>query len=120
MANMTSPLSDMLQEEIKEPLTWSNDCTENFHMLKECRISPPILKIPDLTKPFYLRTGANNAGLGAVMLQYLKNIPQPVSYASRKLFSREKNYSSIEKEYLAIIWAVDKFRYYLYEKEFLI
>ena len=120
MANMTSPLSDMLKKEIKEPLAWSNDCSENFQKLKECMISPPILKIPDLTKLFCLRVDASNAGLGAVMLQYWDNIPQPVSYASRKLLPREKNYSSIEKECLAIIWAVDKFRYYLYGKEFII
>ena len=83
-------------------------------------ISPPLLRVPDLSKKVCLRVDASNVGLGAVLLQYWENIPQPVFYASRKLLPRERNYSAIEKECLALVWAVEKFRYYLYGQEFLI
>ena len=52
MASMTSPLSDMLKIDFKEPLLWDDVCSANFQKLKQCMISPPILKIPDLSKPF--------------------------------------------------------------------
>lgn len=78
----------------------------------------PILRIPDISRPFVLRTDASNIGLGAVLLQPYDGQYFPVSYASRKLLDREKNYSAIEKEGLALVWAVEKFRQYLYGIEF--
>ena len=120
LANLTAPLSDMLKKGTKEPLAWNSLSSENFDILKNVMVTPPILKIPDLSRQFCLRTDASNHGLGAMLFQYFENIPQPVSYASRKLLAAERNYASIEKECLALVWAVDKFRYYLYGKEFII
>ena len=45
--------------------------------------------LPDISKPFCIRTDASYSGLGAVLLQYHENIPMPVAYASKKLFDRE-------------------------------
>ena len=120
LANLTAPLSDMLKKTAKEPLEWTDTTLAKLNELKERLISPPLLKVPDLTKKFCLRVDASNVGLGAVLLQYWDNVPQPVFYASRKLLPREANYSAIEKECLALVWAVEKFQYYLYGREFLI
>ena len=120
LANLSAPLSDMLKKDAKDPLEWSEESTDKLEKLKLCLISPPLLRVPDLGKKFCLRVDASNVGLGAVLLQYWENIPQPVFYASRKLLPRERNYSAIEKECLALVWAVEKFRYYLYGQEFLI
>ena len=76
--------------------------------------------MPDLNKDFVLRTDASNIGLGACLLQYENEIPYPVSFASRKLKPAELNYSTIEKECLALIWAVERFNYYLLGKKFYI
>ena len=71
--------------------------------------------------PFILRTDASETGLGAVLLQEFEGEGKfPIAYASRKLVSQEKNYSVIEKECMAIIWAIEKFRKYLFGTEFLL
>ena len=60
-------------------------------------------------------------GLGTVLLQKGEDgIKHPVAFASRKLLPREGNYSTIEKECLAIVWAIRKFHQYLYGSEFVL
>ncbi|KAK3880810.1 hypothetical protein Pcinc_014731 [Petrolisthes cinctipes] len=65
-------------------------------------------------------TDASQHGLGAVLLQYFDGQPHPVAYASRKLLDRERKYSTIEREALAIVFGVAKFDYYLRGKEFIL
>ena len=86
-------------------------------------MSSPILRLPIFQNgsPFVLRTDASDIGIGAVLLQEFEGEGQlPIASASKKLLPREKNYSVIEKECLAIIWGVEKFRKYLYGVEFLL
>ena len=73
----------------------------------------PVLKLPDVTNKFVLRTDASGTGVGAVLLQYHDNVHDPVAYASRKLLDRETRYSTIERELLAVVWAIQQFKYYL-------
>ena len=61
-----------------------------------------------------------DTGIGAVLLQREDNTDFPVAYASRKLLPRECSYSTIERECLAIVWAVQKFQTYLYGREFVL
>ena len=79
-----------------------------------------ILRIPDINKVFCLRTDASSTGLGATLLQYHGDIPHPVAFASRKLLPREKNYSTIERECLGIVFGVTHFKYYLYGRQFIL
>ncbi|XP_071063354.1 uncharacterized protein [Pseudochaenichthys georgianus] len=64
------------------------------------------------------KTDASDRGLGAVLLQGSSDNRHPVAYISRKLFPREVRYSTVEKEALAIKWALDSLRYYLLGREF--
>ena len=82
--------------------------------------SGPILKLPNVKERFVLRTDASNVGIGAVLMQYHEGELFPVMYASRKLLPREKNYAVIEKECLALVWAIGKFEVYMYGQEFTI
>ena len=76
---------------------------------------------PDFTKPFVLQTDASDVGIGAVLSQSDdKELDHPIAYYSRKLLPRERKYSTIEKECLAIKLAVHAFRVYLLGKPFLI
>jgi len=82
--------------------------------------SEPVLRLPDVNKPFVLRTDASDVGLGAILLQEHEDGTFPVAYQSRRLSRAEANYSIIERECLAIVWAVSKFSCYLYGKAFVL
>lgn len=72
-----------------------------------------MLKAPDFEKPFEIVTDASNIGIAGVLVQIEDGYMRPVSYFSRKLLPRETRYSTIEKELLAIIAALDNFAAYV-------
>lgn len=119
-ASLSGPLSDLLRKNSREPLVWTDFARSNFTKLKECLSIRPILKLPDPCNTFVLRTDASGTGIGAVLMQYTDDTPFPVAYASRKLLDREKNFSTIERECLAIVFGVSKFQYYLLGREFIL
>ena len=88
--------------------------------MKEALSEEPICKLPDVSRPFVLRTDASDTGLGAVLLQEHEGILRMVSCASKKLKGAELNYSTIEKECFAIVWGVRKFSPYLSGTQFVI
>ena len=79
-----------------------------------------VLRLPDISKPFVLRTDASNTGIGAMLLQDHDGPVFPVSYASKKLLEREKAYTTIEKDCFTIIWTMKKLMFYVYGTEFII
>ena len=79
-----------------------------------------ILQLPDWKKEFVVRTDASDSGVGAVLLQEVDGMLKPITYISKKLLPRETRYSTIEKECLAIVWAVERFQVYLYGREFVL
>ena len=81
---------------------------------------PPVLSLPDFGKEFILQTDACNDGVGGVLFQEEAGVKHPVAFAGKKLLPRERNYSTIEKECLAIVWAVQKFQNFLYGKPFVL
>ncbi|GFW12874.1 retrovirus-related Pol polyprotein from transposon 297 [Trichonephila clavipes] len=84
-----------------------------FQTLKQCLVSPPILKQADFSKPFLIRTDPSNYALGAVLLQGEDKDEYPVKFASRLLNPAERNSSTTEREVLAVVWALNKFRGYI-------
>lgn len=80
----------------------------------------PILKAPYLSEPFILRTDASSTRTGPVLLQRHEGIAQAVEYVSRRLLPREAAYLNIEREGLALVWAVKKFNVYLSGKPFIL
>ena len=70
-----------------------------------------MLKLPDFDKDFVLRTDASDTGLGAVLLQKHGEMMFPITYASKKLAGAPKSYATVEKECMAIVWAIAKFSY---------
>ncbi|KXJ13695.1 Retrovirus-related Pol polyprotein from transposon 297 [Exaiptasia diaphana] len=98
-------------------ITWDESKENAFSTLKMLIIKEPIPKLPDLKKSFTLGTDASDFGIGAVLMQEHENQLFP---ASKKLSKREKAYATVEKECLAVIWAVKKFMMYLYGKEFIL
>ena len=93
---------------------WTEASERAFTVLKERLTEPPVLAFPQFDKPFHLATDASETGLGAVLSQVIEGKERVVFYASRALRKAEHNYSTVEKEALAIVWAVTAFRPYLY------
>ncbi|XP_026672572.1 uncharacterized protein K02A2.6-like [Ceratina calcarata] len=91
---------------------WDSNAEKAFNELKSKLINKPVLKFFDVQRPVTLSVDASQNGLGAVILQ--ENLP--VAYASRSLTDTEKNYAQIEKETLAISFACNRFRQYIFGK----
>lgn len=115
---ITKPLTKQLKG--KKPVTIDNEFLKAFDFSKTLLSNDPILQYPDLTKNFILTTDASNFALGAVLSQGTLQNDKPVCFASRTLNDSEMIYSTIEKEMLAIIWAVQYFRPYLFCRKFTI
>ena len=119
-AEIAAPPYDLTKKGKPNCIVWGDREENAFVVLKEKLLCKPLLKLPDMQKPFVLRTDASDLGLGTVLLQTHDEELFPVSYASRRLSNSEKNYSTIERECLAIIWALKKFEIYLYGGEFIL
>lgn len=120
LSDLIAPIQELLKKYSSNTLKWTNLQKDRMNLLKTKLSNPPILTLPDYSKVFYLRTDASDTGLGAVLLQSVDGILKPVAYASRSLLDREKRYAVIERECLSIVWAVEKFKNYLYGKEFIL
>lgn len=110
-AEVTAPLTNLTSGTTK--YLWDPACQEAFTQLKNLLAQGPVLQAPDFTKPFALQTDASDIASGAVLLQERNGTLHPVAYHSAKFNSHQKNYSTVEKELLAIIQAVQRFECYL-------
>lgn len=117
-ASIAKPLTDLTKK--GNAFNWTETQQNAFQTLKFKLCSEPILKYPNFQEPFILTTDASDFAISGILSQ--GNIPDdlPVSYASRTLNPAERNYSTIEKELLAIVWAVRYYRPYLYGRTFTI
>lgn len=87
-----------------------------FTELKQALVQAPVLALPNFQKPFILETDASDIGFGAVLMQD----NHPIAYLSKDVCAKNQSMSTYEKECLAIILAVDKWRSYLQHQEFII
>ena len=117
-SEIASSLNKLMKKNTK--YIWTNECQVAFETLKKAFISPSVLIYPDFNKPFLLTTDASGDALGAVLSQGPPGGDRPIAYASRSLNSAERNYSTIERELLAMVWATKNFRSYLLGRKFII
>ena len=120
-SDIALPLSLVVEHKHYE---WKLPQELSFNRLKKHLCSEPVLKHPDFSEnspPFIIQTDASGTGLAGVLLQSdAVGGEHPVCYASKKLSKTERNYSTVHREALAIIWAVRKFREYVYGKKFIL
>ena len=90
-------LTDLTKKNQPNHIKWTEEYNKALVQLKTELCGDPILKLPDTSKAFTLRTDASDTGLGAVLLQLHQNILFPVAYISKKLLPQECNYSVMEK-----------------------
>ncbi len=117
-SSLAAPLTDLTRKGQPERVVWSPDAEEAFRRVKHALTEEPVLRAPDFGCPFLLQTDASETGLGAVLSQVQEGEEHPVLYISRKLTKAERNYATVEREALAIKWAVLELRYYLLGRKF--
>jgi len=110
------PLTDLLKKDIT--FQWGHKQQHAFETLKKTLCSQPLLQYPDFTKPFVITIDASGYAIGGILSQGPVGKDLPILYTFRLLNQAERNYSTIEKELLAIVYCVNYFRPYIYGQKF--
>jgi hypothetical protein len=110
-SRVAEPLTRLTKK--SSPWLWEKEQETAFQTLKCCLTTAPILRQADSTKPYRIKSDASGYAIGAVLVQGEGSEEHPVEYASRLLTKAERNYSTTEREALAVVWAVEKFRSYI-------
>ncbi|GFW01290.1 hypothetical protein TNCV_5029451 [Trichonephila clavipes] len=113
---LAEPLQSLLKSGVE--FHWGPEEVEAFNSLKKALTSDPVLGMYDERASTEIHTDASGYGIGAVLVQIQNNVEKVIAYASRTLTKAEKNYSTTERECLAIVWATNKFRPYIFGKHF--
>lgn len=107
------PLIDLRK---KHAFKWNQEAELAFSALKSAMSSTPVLALPDYTKEFVVETDGSQGGIGVVLMHSGK----PIVYFSEVLAQKHRGKSIYEKEYMALLSAVDKWRHYLQFKNFIV
>jgi hypothetical protein len=147
LASLAEPLYKLTKKD--SPWRWRAEVEQAaMDRIKTALTTPPLLRLPDFSRPFVLYTDASDVGLGAVLSQSYEEAPStpkangsskrtddksndttipphryiehPIYYASRTLHAAERNYTTTERECLAVKWAVTLFRPYLLGRHFIV
>lgn len=117
-ANIARPLTDLTRKQVT--FHWDDDCNRAFEALKRCLTTAPILCHFDPDLPTEVHTDACGYGIGAVLVQRKDGQERVVAYVSRHLNRAEQNYSTVEQECLAVVYACRQFRPYIFGSHFTI
>ena len=98
----------------KDQFKWSEKAEAAFHKLKKAMVNPPVLTLPDFSKPFVVETDASNTRIGAVLMQE----GHPLAYISKALSPKHQGLLVYEKELFVIVYAVTKWHHYLHGRHF--
>lgn len=107
------PLTILLR---KNNFHWNQEAEQAFNQLKQAMIQAPVLALPNFNQQFIIEADASGGGIGAVLMQQ----GQPIAFMSKALSTQHQALSVYEKELLALVSAVQKWRPYLIGREFVI
>lgn len=112
LSKQTAALRNLTRNDVS--FEWSKIHDTEFENMQNIVTSEPVLAIYDPNKPVIVQTDASKDGLGCVLIQENR----PVAFASRTLSQSEQKWAQIEKELLAIVFACQRFHFFLYGREF--
>lgn len=110
-SKIIQPLCKLLEKE--SDFIFDDACLQAFHTIKEKLISAPIITKPNWEMPFEIMCDASDYAVGAVLGQRVDKLFRPIYYASKTMNEHQINYTTTEKEMLAVVFALDKFRSYI-------
>ena len=110
-SKIAKPLYKLLEKDAK--FMWDAECQQRFEELKAYLTIIPIVRAPDWQLPFEVMCDASDLAVEAVLGQRATGKPYVVYHARKTLNEAQKNYTTTEKECLAVVYALDKFRAYL-------
>ncbi|KAJ0576065.1 putative nucleotidyltransferase, Ribonuclease H [Helianthus annuus] len=110
-SKISRPLTKLLEKDA--PFIFDKECNQAFLTLKEMLVNAPIMIAPDWKFPFEIMCDASDFAVGAVLGQRKEKHFHPIYYASKTLNDAQENYTTTEKELLAVVFAFDKFSSYL-------
>ena len=117
LSTVIKPLNELLEKNRK--WVWSDACQSAFENVKKLITSEPVLTHYDPQAPLRLACDASPYGLGAVLSHVMPDgSEKPIAFASRSLTKAERNYAQIDREAVAIFWAVKKFFAFLFGRKF--
>ncbi|GAB2277746.1 hypothetical protein Dimus_039242 [Dionaea muscipula] len=108
---ISRPLCELLKKDVE--FIFNENCRTSFEHLQSLLTTAPIIQPPDWSLPFEIICDASDYAVGAVLGQRVGNLPHVIYYASKTLDPPQMNYTVTEKELLAVVFALDKFRQYL-------
>ncbi|MBJ4683858.1 Ty3/Gypsy family RNase HI domain-containing protein, partial [Salmonella enterica subsp. enterica serovar Typhimurium] len=111
LATVLEPLTKLARTD--QPYAWTEEQETAFQQAKNLLATAPMLHRPDANSQYVVQTDASDTGIGAVLTQTVDGEERVLEFASRVLSSAERNYSVTERECLAVLWAVRKFRPYI-------
>jgi hypothetical protein len=110
---IAAPITHLLEKDIR--FEWTKACQRAFEELRDKLSTYPVLRPPNWEKSFHVFCDASDVAVGSALCQSTgdKGKDQPIAYASKQLTPAERNYSTTERECLAMVFFVKKFRHYL-------
>ena len=96
-----------------EKFKFDESCQRSFEEIRSKLIEAPIIAKPDWNKGFEIMCDASDYAMGAVLGHRTDKMFKPIYYASKTCNEAQENYSTTEKEMLAIVFACEKFRPYI-------
>ena len=114
-SKISRTLTNLLQKDV--PFVFDDDCVEAFETLKKALTSTPIVQPHDWNLPFEIMCDASDYAIGAVLGQRVDKKLNVIHYSSKTLDSDQRNYDTTEKEFLAVVFACDKFRSYIVDSK---
>ena len=110
-SDIAAPITSLFKK--TTTFNFDDNCIKAFNKLKSVMTNKPILVTPDFALPFKLAVDASDLGAGSVLFQTINNQDHPVSYFSKKFDKHQVNYSTIEKELLSLLLALQHFDVYV-------
>ena len=107
-SKIARPLCRLLEKDTK--FNFDESCQNYFEEIKSKLVEAPIMTKPDGNREFEIMCDASDFVMGAVLGQKVEKVFKAIYYANKTFNEAQENYSTTEKEMLAIVFACENYR----------